>query len=386
MLKQFYLLVLMLFLLSHLSAQQIGHTTVVFNDSSRSNRQINTEVYYPSATAGTNTPIEAGEFPLIVFGHGFVMTWSAYQNIWDALVPEGYILAFPTTEGSLSPSHSDFAQDLRYLITAIQAGGAGAVVPPTSIGSTSAIMGHSMGGGCSFLAAENNTSITTMVSFAAAITNPSSVAASQHVSVPVLIFSGSNDCVAPPSQHQDIMYDSTAAAFKTQIYITGGGHCYFANSNFNCTLGESTCSPSPAISRTEQQSAINDFLKPWLDYFLKNDCAKANEFQDSLLSSTRISYRQNQPIACVPGGISTDRSVHPATIFPNPFSELLTIVSENESIRSINVFNSFFQIEKEYNFENIMMKETIDLSSLRDGIYFLKINNDYWRKIIKDSH
>jgi predicted dienelactone hydrolase len=180
-------------LCSKISAQQIGHTTVTFVDSTRNNRSIATEIYYPAVSAGDNTPIAPGVFPLIAFGHGFVMVWSAYQNFWETLVPEGYILAFPKTEGSILPNHADFGKDLKLLITKIQASGAGNIIPKASIGITSAIMGHSMGGGSAFLAAQNNAAITTLVSFAAAITNPSSVTAAQQVSVPTLLFSGVND-------------------------------------------------------------------------------------------------------------------------------------------------------------------------------------------------
>src|SRR5690606_8540177 len=119
----------------------------------------------------------------------------------------------------------------------------------------------------------------------AANTNPSAIAASQNVSVPTLLFSGMNDCVTAPAQHQNLMYDATAAAFKTQVNITGGGHCYFANSNFNCAFGEGTCAPNPTITREEQQDITNDFLKPWLAYYLKDDCQKGQDFQDSLLMS-----------------------------------------------------------------------------------------------------
>ncbi|MCC6281018.1 MAG: dienelactone hydrolase family protein, partial [Saprospiraceae bacterium] len=221
-----------------LSAQQVGHTTITFVDSSRNNRQIVTEMYYPATSAGNNTPMMTGVFPLITFGHGFVMSVGAYQNFWDLLVPEGYILAFPTSESGFSPNHDNFGKDLAFLITTIQSSGAGILIPSTSVGTTSAIMGHSMGGGSAFLAAKDNSAITTLVSFAAANTNPSSIQAATFISVPTLLFSGVNDCVTPPSQQQDIMYDSTAATYKTQLNIIGGGHCYFANSNFACTFGE----------------------------------------------------------------------------------------------------------------------------------------------------
>lgn len=369
---------------SNLYAQQVGHATVTFVDSLRSNRQIATEIYYPSTMAGNNTPIAPGAFPIIAFGHGFVMAWSAYQNFWDALALEGYILAFPTTESGITPNHSEFGKDLKFLISKIQNSGAGSAVPATSVGNTSAILGHSMGGGSAFLAAENNLAITTMVTFAAANTNPSSITASQQVTVPNLIFSGVNDCVAPPSQHQDIMYDATAAAYKTQINIAGGGHCYFANSNFNCTFGESTCSPSPTIVRDEQQLITNDFLKLWLGFFLKNDCQKAQAFQDSLLLSSRITYRQNQSIACVTG-VKENFPQNAFTVFPNPFSSSITIEMVDEPISSINIYSVVLQNVEEHTFSGANPKVVLDFNSLNNGIYFIKINNKYWKKVLKSS-
>lgn len=366
-----------------MTAQQVGHTTITFVDSSRNNRQITTEIYYPATEVGDNKPIAAGVFPLITFGHGFVMTWSAYQNFWDELVPEGYILAFPTTESSFLPNHGDFGKDLRFLITKIQKEGSGSLVPPTSVGATSAIMGHSMGGGSSFLGAENNSNIITMVSFAAANTNPSSITASQKVTVPTLLFSGSKDCITPPSQHQDIMYDSTSAAYKTQVYITGGGHCYFANSNFNCSFGESTCTPVPSITRAEQQLVVNDFLKMWLAYFLQGDCAKAKEFQDSLLTSSRITYRQSQSIAC-PSGITESNPIHRLiSVFPNPTGEFLTI--EHSLVKTKNIF--IYDVTKkkvlEYTVTSNLPKTSLNISSLKPGIYFVIVNEKYWAKFLK---
>ena len=111
------------------SQYQIGHRTSTFNDPSRSGgfgsgggpgRQIQTEIYYPSYTAGENTAVATfPNFPVIVFGHGFAMGWDAYANIWQHLAPQGYILAFVRTEGSLipAPSHGDFGDDLALVAT-----------------------------------------------------------------------------------------------------------------------------------------------------------------------------------------------------------------------------------------------------------------------------
>ncbi len=382
MIKNISTLIIFLFIAVNSQGQQVGHLQYTFTDPARSNRTIATEIYYPSSTAGNNVPISSGTFPLIVFGHGFVMDWSAYENFWDSLVTDNYIVVFPTTESSFSPVHQDMAEDLKFLITEIKNNGAGSIITSSSIAGTSAIMGHSMGGGSSFLAAENNSSITTMVSYAAANTNPSSIDASKNITIPTLIFSGTNDCVAPPTQHQDIMYDSCAAAFKTQIYIFGGGHCFFANNNLFCSIGEGTCTPTPTISRQEQQTTVNSFLKMWLSYYLKGECTKAQEFQDSLMLSSRISYRQNQPLSCL-STIKSSTEKFELNIFPNPISEFINLSYKEIKINSISIVDfamKEYTIPSKYISNNTIQ---IDASSLCEGIYMVVVNNSIRKLFIK---
>jgi dienelactone hydrolase len=304
--------VLLLSMVTKVHAYQIGHTQITYTDPARGSRAIQTEIYYPTTTTGTSVPVSAGTFPLIVFGHGFVMAWDAYQNVWEDLVLQGYIVAFPRTEGSFSPTHSEFGKDLAFLVTKMQSESATNMSSLfyNHINSKSAIMGHSMGGGSAFLAAEYNTSITTMVTFAAANTTPSSIAAAAHVSVPTFVIAGENDCVAPPAVHQIKMYDSLGSACKAYISIKGAAHCEFANYNFNCAFGESTCSPSPTITRTQQQDATSDFLKLWLDYYLKDICGAWSTFNDSLTLSPRlIAHNQscaiNNPVITETSGVLT---------------------------------------------------------------------------------
>lgn len=296
----------------------VGHTTITYTDPARSGRSIATEIYYPTTTAGTSVPVSAGAFPVIVFGHGFVMTWDAYQNFWDDLVPQGYIIAFPKTEGTFSPVHADFGKDLAFLVAKLQSESAtnSSSLFYNHVNSKSAIMGHSMGGGSAFLGAQSNTSITTMVTFAAATTTPSSITAAQYVSVPSLVFAGENDCVAPPPANQVKMYDSLASACKAYISVKGGAHCEFANNNFNCAFGESTCSPAPTITRTQQQDVVSDFLKLWLEYYLKDNCTAMTTFNDSLAASPRITHNQscsiNNPVITQSGSVLTST---PATTY-----------------------------------------------------------------------
>jgi len=110
--------------------------------------------------------------------------------------------------------------------------------------------------------------------------------------VPSLILSGVQDGVTPPSEHHIPMYNALASSCKTILNVIGGGHCYFANSNFNCDFGESTSSSGISISRAQQQDVFNDFVGSWLDFTLKSNCASFDIFQDSVSSSSRVTYSQ----------------------------------------------------------------------------------------------
>lgn len=276
---------------------QIGHTTITFNDPTRSGgfgsgggsgRQIQTEIYYPTSAAGENVPLATGQFPIIVFGHGFAMSWDAYSNIWEHYAPLGYILAFPRTEGSLfpAPSHNDFGLDLALVTTKLLALNTDAQsLFNQHINCNSAIMGHSMGGGASMLAAANNTMIKTVVGLAPAETNPSAISACQNVTVPALIFSGSSDGVTPPNVHHQPIYNGLSSGCKSYVSLIGGAHCYFANTNFNCDLGEATSSSGISISRPQQQALTFERLDPWFDFHLKMNCSFYTDFYAALESN-----------------------------------------------------------------------------------------------------
>lgn len=282
---------------------EIGHTTITFNDPTRtggfgsgggSGRQIQSELYYPADLAGNDVAAAMGEHPVIIFGHGFVMAWDAYENIWEELVPQGYIMVFPRTEGGFSPSHDELGMDLALLVTKMQEQNttAGAILE-SHVAPKTAIMGHSMGGGSSFLAAASNTNIETVIGLAPAETNPSAISASSLVTAPALIFSGTGDAVTPATDHHLPIYNAVASTCKNYVEITGGAHCYFANSNFNCDFGEGTSGGNITISRTEQHQILFDILTPWLEYKLKGDCSANTIFNDLLATDPRIVATQN---------------------------------------------------------------------------------------------
>ncbi len=262
---------------------------MTFTDPARGNRPLPCELFYPAITAGENTPVAAGHFPVLIFGHGFQMGFDSYTYFKNAMVPAGYVLVFPKTETSLAPSHAEYGADLAFLVTQMKLEGSTPASPFCNhIDSTSAIMGHSMGGGASFLGCKNNTGPTAMVTWAAAETNPSAISAAADVTIPALVFAADGDCVTPPATNQIPMYDSLASGCKVYISIKGGGHCYFADANFICSLGEFGCAAF-TINRAQQHITTLDFTKLFLDHHLKNLPGAWTVFNDSLNNSPRTS-------------------------------------------------------------------------------------------------
>ena len=375
--KLFSSLTIILASILQLNAQfAIGHRQLTFTDASRSNRSISAEVYYPAATAGENVPLATGQFPVLAFGHGFAMTVSAYDVVWNALVPSGYIMILPNTEGTLSPSHSNFGRDLAFLINAMKAEGLNASSPFFgALASTSAVMGHSMGGGASFLAAEYDTTITAIATLAAAVTNPSSTLAALNVRIPSLVIAGSNDCVAAPAQHQMLMYDSLASDCKTYISVSGASHCQFASSNTFCNIGESTCSPAPTISRTVQQNTTFSLLLPWLDYQLKGEITAGNQFQSLVDSGTGITSEQNCSLETAGTGLETTTNIA-VSIYPNPFEDQTTIQSTQDLENvTLSVYNSLGQqvLKQKYQSGNRFI---LNRNGLNCGVYFLNVYSE----------
>lgn len=315
----------------------IGHKAISFVDASRSNRSIATEIYYPADLTGDDVPFttaSAEAFPVIAFGHGFVMSWDAYSNIWEMLVPNGYIVIFPKTEGGLSPSHSNFGQDLGFVINEMNALGAqqGGFFS-SRIADANAVMGHSMGGGAAFLAAQFSSNIRSIVTLAAAETNPSAIGAAGNLNIPALVISGSNDCVTPPQTNQIAMYMALNSACKTYLEILGASHCQMANSNFFCNFGEATCTPGPTISRAEQHDVLETFVLLWLDAQLKLNCEAGSNFNTAITSDSRVTFQKNCE-QCTPLDTKIVELNSSINLYPNPFSMVLTLANpmqENES-------------------------------------------------------
>jgi predicted dienelactone hydrolase len=354
---------------------QVGHITKTFTDAARSNRSVPVEIYYPADVAGDNKPFAAayaGKAPVIGFGHGFVMTYDAYANIRDAVVTNGYIIAFPTTEGSFSPSHSEFGKDLAFVLREVTA--LGSETTSVLYGKTdtnNCVMGHSMGGGAAFLARSYDPTIKAMVTFAAAETTPSAISAASSVNAPSLVFAGENDCVTAPSTNQRPMYDALTAACKHYVTIKGGSHCQMAGASTTCSFGEATCTPAPGITRAAQHATINKYLVPWLNYTLKGNCAAGTTFETDLAGDGAVTYAKNCTL-CSTTGVDFGSPIAGYSVYPNPASDMIVVHSDREAVSHIVFSQVTGRVVYDGHFSGTT---TIPSSSFPAGVYLYRISD-----------
>ncbi len=271
----------------------VGSSSVTWTDASRSNRSVPVEIYYPATTAGNNTPVAAGEFPVMVIGHGFSMGVNAYYNFRDFFVPKGFILILVDTETGLSPNHATFGADLNFAVNNMQSLNTNqSSIFFGKVKNKTALMGHSMGGGCSFIAAgTGNPNIATLLGFAPAETSTSAIAAASNISIPALMFYGNKDAVTPPQNHVIPMYNNLQSSCKAMVTIIDGAHCRFANSNTACNFGEGTsCIACTFVTNAVQQQRTYAIMEPWLNFYLKEDCTAWTAFESSLDNTTGTTY------------------------------------------------------------------------------------------------
>lgn len=346
----------------------IGYTNANFEDASRADRPVPTEIHYPTTVAGQDVAVQGTNLPVVVVGHGFVMGIGAYLNIVNELVPNGYIVALVDTETGL-PDHEAFGQDLEFAIAEIQALGVNPSIFQGKIGPNAALMGHSMGGGASFLAAPT-ANITCMATMAPAETTPSAIAAAANITVPSLIFAAEDDCVASIADHQQPMYDALGTDCKTMVEVLGGSHCKFAESNLACTTGELLCMGS--VAREDQHTIMFDFLHPFFDAHLKGNSASLTVFNDLLASDTRTDYQQS----C--SSVGTEQIEHPImkSLYPNPTNDHLFIsLTENNKATYLKIIDTNGKVLLQKNSLPFTSNLELNVSNLPKGIFFLELGN-----------
>ena len=227
------------------------------------------QIRYPATAASANAPFAptAAPAPAVSFGHGFLSAVDLYDSTMDHLASHGYIVIATTSEGSLFPSHANFALDIRQCLTWLEqedanpASWLSGAVDESAFGAS----GHSMGGGASALAAAADTRIKCLATLAAAETNPSSSAAAAAIQRPSCFIVGSQDTIVAPATTQNQFNACDAPRIFTTI--TGGSHCGFIDSAIiACDSG--------AIPRAEQLAKTRALLLAFFNTHLRTDAAR----------------------------------------------------------------------------------------------------------------
>lgn len=352
----------------------VGSTEFTWPDPARNNRQVAVKAYYPAVSAGADATPAQGTFPSVVFGHGFVMSYTAYENLWQYYVPKGYIFLMVDMENSFSPSHENFGRDILFTGKTFQQKSQSESTFPLyqKHSGKTGFAGHSMGGGASVLAASFEPSFPHLVvGMAPAETNPSAVAAAPAVDAPYLIFAGTGDAVTPPADHQIPIYNALGSSCKFLVSISGGAHCYYANANGPCDLGETVSGGNITLTREEQQAKVNAVLEPLFAVFLKGINAQSDAFESSLQQSG-----VETTVGC---GLSVEEdAVSQTLIFPNPAKESVYITNPDASEKQVTLTDITGK-----SWIIPMVNNSVDLSGFASGMYFLRGNRFQSKLIIE---
>jgi dienelactone hydrolase len=216
-----------------------------------------------------------------------------------------------------------------------------------------AVGGWSMGGGGAQLAAAADQTLKAVVALCPWLDAQTTPANLDHP-VPVLIFSGEIDVIAPPSAHANVHYDYTPQATDKLLFeLNNAGH-------------------NVANSPTGGQDQIGKIALSWLQHYLIGDSCYCPLLLDT--PSAASNYMTN--VICPENTTSIDplvaKNKNSYQLYPSPCSRFITLEVEHTnggkryeilSLAGVNISSGllFTQTTK------------IDVQHLASGIYFMNV-------------
>lgn len=135
------------------------------------------------------------------------------------------------------------------------------------------------------------------------------------------------------------------------------------------------------------KQANGDTIPAWL-YVDSGSGSIKGEATDSITLSFIIKVKDLAGDSCAdtavlafkPGVGINPLSINPLSVYPQPCSNTVTISIQNrfESEKTANLINSYGQVVRRFNLAFGVDKQTIDVSGLKDGVYYLAIANSHW--------
>ncbi|RMA56742.1 poly(ethylene terephthalate) hydrolase family protein [Ulvibacter antarcticus] len=207
-----------------------------------------------------------------------------------------------------------------------------------------AVSGWSMGGGGAQRAAVLDNTIAGVVALCPYLTNPQLT----HQS-PVLIFSGENDNVAPPSQHADIHYDITPITTDKLLFeIANGNH-------------------SVANTPNGGGGSVGKIALTWLKLYVEENDCYCPLLTDELLVNPPAASKVEQDFECELLGVNSQELA--IGFYPNPTKGIVNLeILEDVQFKLISPLGQDL-LRGNLSGDN----KQIDLSPFPSGMYFLNI-------------
>lgn len=348
----------------------IGTRDLRFDDNFYSQASVKMRVFFPKKSTQEQT-IADGKFPVIAFGHGFVMNYLAYTNLFEHLASWGYIVATLDEQNGFNVNHFTFAQQLSASVRYLQSEGmreGSFFFAKTD--TACAVFGHSMGGGASMLTPLIFPKITAIAGLAPAQTTstPTAIDGLKDINTPVLIISARGDSVTPERSNQVPMFNN-ALGPKQRISLLKGGHCNFTDTpNLLCGVGANSAGDKGSLTPAQQQLLTKRYLTAFFNYYLKGNresltfiCGDSVRSDIEVENFTNITCPTVRPTVTIRDILRTH---------PNPSQGIFTL-SGLESGLIYEVLDVNGRVL--FHFQAEDLSQTIDLSTYPDGVYLLKV-------------
>tara|TARA_B100000809_G_scaffold264550_1_gene320695 strand:+ start:618 stop:1739 length:1122 start_codon:yes stop_codon:yes gene_type:complete len=214
-----------------------------------------------------------------------------------------------------------------------------------------AVSGWSMGGGGAQRAAVLDNTIAGVVALCPWLPNPQ-----LNHQIPVLIFSGEDDTVAPPSLHADIHYDITPNTTDKLLFeIANGNH-------------------SVANTPNGGNGSVGKIALSWLKLYVEENDCYCPLLTDNLLVNPPAASKVEQDFECELLGINEQELA--IGLYPNPTNDSINIVNTSEiELEGIKIYDMYGRLIRKIAITN-NNTQNINLSELSTGVYMLHIYND----------